>query len=272
MAKGGRGGWYSDEELQGLAAALRRFFGLSDEDCFVDVVRCFRSHKVWTIEGIKRLVLSVVADDQMIGTDAEYTSDVGQVFVKVRESVFLDAVRGKHRARMTLAHELGHIVLGHQGRTLARLTGVKRATPMSPIVQTFERPASAFGSFFLVNIKLAQVCESAEQISVKFGVSQPAAQIVWEKLDKRRNRKKILDGLMELSNRLSGARPASRSTTNDNAPSPANGSGLSEPAGSISWPNCLCGAGPMHPSGGNKLYCQGCGYLGDPPDGDSFGT
>lgn len=271
MAKWTRGRWFSDEQLNELAAAIRKFFGISGT-YFIDVVACFRSNEVWTVDGVKRLVLTIVADDQMIGTDAEYLSDTGRVFVKLKRSVFLDAVAGKTRARMTLAHELGHIVLGHQGRALARLTGANRDTPMSSIVETFERPAKAFASLFLVDRNLAQLCESAEQISRKFGVGEQAAQIVWEKLGKTRNRKKIIDGFIALSNQLSGARPPSSSITNDNAAPSANSNKLSALTESIFRPVCRCVVGRMRPGGGNKMYCEDCGYVGDPPDGDSYGT
>jgi Zn-dependent peptidase ImmA (M78 family) len=265
-----RGRWYSDEELREIARAVRKFFGIEGSKK-VDVVACVRANRILTVAGVKRLILQIVNDDLMLGTDAEYSRDGECAVIRVRASVYESAEAGMHRARMTLAHELGHVVLDHRHEVLARLAGIKSSTPMSPLVSSFEKPAYGFASHFLVDISLAAYCVSYFEISTDFGVSLEAARIIFEKIENKRNKGKIIGEFEKLQRDLSRGGYSESSSTNDNLQVPANQNNEVEITDLFTWMPCQCG-GRRHPFAGNKFRCDKCHEVSDPPDGDTFGT
>jgi Zn-dependent peptidase ImmA (M78 family) len=90
----------------------------------------------------------------------------------VRESV-LEAIKyGNKRARFSIAHELGHLALGHTRSYFRRRPGAY----VPPAVRTAEREANAFATEFLIPVHLAQKYRTAEEIAATFRVSLSAAK------------------------------------------------------------------------------------------------
>ena len=136
-----------------------------------------------TRRGRKKLVYSIVDDDKMGNHDGktEFTKD--EVTVSVKRSVHQKAVWGDGRARMTLAHELGHGVM-HFGETMFRKSGAVGATDLSRTSpwESAEHQAKVFASAFLIDDEVAATLTSAEEISTEFLVSLEAAEICFERL------------------------------------------------------------------------------------------
>ena len=61
----------------------------------------------------KRFNYSRVPDHELPAAEAQWDST--EMCVRMRESVFVGMQRNEPRARMTVAHELAHYVLGHKG-------------------------------------------------------------------------------------------------------------------------------------------------------------
>ena len=120
-----------------VADFVRKWLGV-DSNTWIDVIKCLSLGRIWTVAGEKRLVLEIVssseiASSEMRGVDAITINGKDIIIIKVTESVYKLALAGAARARMTLAHELGHAVLCHPGDALARVTGVSRSTPISSV-------------------------------------------------------------------------------------------------------------------------------------------
>jgi Zn-dependent peptidase ImmA (M78 family) len=116
-----------------------------------------------------------VLDDKLVGSEAR--TDCYERTITTRESVYQGCLRGDPRARMTIAHELGHIALGHSGtRHRQNLTLGTRDERQE------EREAWNFAEVFLAPTFLARDCSSAEEIGERFGISGDAADIRFAQL------------------------------------------------------------------------------------------
>lgn len=93
-----------------------------------------------------------------------YCSRYSDDGLKYKDVVIYNDNHAKSRIRFTLAHEIGHIILGH--------------TALSPHC---EQQANAFAANLLAPLPLIYYyhCQSASDISQKFGLSAPAADIAW---------------------------------------------------------------------------------------------
>jgi hypothetical protein len=156
-----------------IAYFVRKWLGV-DNNSWIDVIEYLSLGRIWTVRGEKRLVLEIVssskiASSEMHGVDAITINGKDVIIIKVTESVYKLALARVARARMTLAHELGHAVLCHPGDALARITGVSRSTPISPVARRFESEANRFAFYFLVKDELAQFCASPQSLSDRFG-------------------------------------------------------------------------------------------------------
>lgn len=97
------------------------------------------------------------------------------------------------RRRFTLAHELGHIILGHVGRV-----GLLNREP-SPEDDPLEQAANVFASRLLAPACVLWGCnvQSAAEIAQLCGISQTAAQFRWERLQLLYQRGKFLTSPLE---------------------------------------------------------------------------
>lgn len=124
-----------------------------------------------------------VLDDEL--PDASAMADCKTKTIYFRESLFQKLLDGDTRARWTVAHEIGHIILGHQGNRfrkdqIGKLYGWTRIE---------EREADVFASRFLVPTVMATACKDAFEIAQKFQISLPAAEIRLKELSAMRGRK-----------------------------------------------------------------------------------
>jgi hypothetical protein len=169
-----------DEEVNEIARSTREAFGFGDVSR-VDVVACLNSKSIMTVFGQKRLYFQALPDPEMGKDDGATTygkDNNGRPFVKitVKESVFRDASLGLGRARMTLAHELGHAIM-HEGVKMARRTlGNGTYASIAPY-ESAEHQAKVFAAALLIHPKIAENFHSDEELSVEFGVSFEAARV-----------------------------------------------------------------------------------------------
>jgi Zn-dependent peptidase ImmA (M78 family) len=98
----------TDEELEEIVRRFLRRLGLESKihpDMMTLIVKTKRAFPGFNYKRIP--------DSQMPNEEAQWNSQT-LTFV-MRESVFMAMQRGEPRARMTLAHELSHFLLGHNG-------------------------------------------------------------------------------------------------------------------------------------------------------------
>ncbi len=93
---------------------------------------------------------------------------------------------GERQRRFTIAHELGHCVLGHIGKL-----SEKKELTLSE-----ERQADKFAADFLAPLPVLILCgaESAEEIKKICGISNQAAEIRYEELVRARKSNFLLFG------------------------------------------------------------------------------
>lgn len=112
----------------------------------------------------------VLSKDDMGDAHGLTYPDKGRILI--REDVYKQAYLGKERDRMTLAHELGHLIL-HPGLGLARMSPKANIKPYA----SSEWQANAFAGELLVSADHIEGWESEYEIAEKFGVSFEAAKI-----------------------------------------------------------------------------------------------
>jgi|HigsolmetaAR202D_1030399.scaffolds.fasta_scaffold35927_1 Zn-dependent peptidase ImmA (M78 family) len=128
--------------------------------------------------------------------DAEAVALVQQRIIQVRASVLADAKRQVPRARMTLAHELGHIALDHVGTPKYRKAGAINSANVAPY-RSEERQARVFAAAFLMPRALVLKCRSPEEVAERMAVSLQAAYIRYEQVCVRNGPKKIPEDIAQ---------------------------------------------------------------------------
>ena len=116
----------------------------------------------------------VVRSDNEMG-DAEAYTEFNPVHIAVRGSVYQLAMRNDGRSRMTLAHELGHLVM-HPGAAKLRSTSSSSDGHLK-IFESAEWQAKKFAALFLVPDHVALQFSTADQLATSCQVSLQAAQI-----------------------------------------------------------------------------------------------
>jgi hypothetical protein len=242
----------SNKEIRAEALGAKKFYE-TDNRHPVNIIRCLESGKILTRGGRKKLVYNLVDDELMAGHDGktEFTPD--SVVISVKRSVHQKALWGDGRARMTLAHELGHGVM-HNGATLFRSSGAAGATELSRSSpwESAEHQAKVFASAFLIDDKIAASLSSPEEISTEFLVSLEAAEICFERLaeeaEHARSAERVQISNEDFQKKMRdaiGRRPLQKETryTGDFC--------------------AKCGNATLIPMG-IKLLCDTCGDISDP--------
>ena len=114
---------------------------------------------------------------------AEMNGDEGLTYpntgvVMIREDVAEAAYQEEGRARFTIIHEIGHLVL-HQGVPFARTQASNHK-----IYEDSEWQADTFAAEFLMPVEAVVLCRSVEEVMQTFGVSRAAAESRLRKLRK----------------------------------------------------------------------------------------
>ncbi len=206
--------------------------------------------------------------------DGDTTYADGVITIAVKQSCWEGEKRKQGRPRQTLAHELGHAVLGHAemraGKSMARQQGAAgkyispngrpssyRSAEGLPASKSAEHQAKAFAPAFLINDKIAETFSSAKEIAFAFGISLQSAEIYFEQVTKRRKKeesgrrvRQIADDTIAI---LSGRKPV-----------PAKSTSVTYMPGACP----VCGAGKILPSN-SGFQCQNCTKIFDHQDGDA---
>lgn len=124
--------------------------------------------------------LQVVPCDEMKAEHAIFYPRACRMIV--REDVYERACNGRGRDRMTLAHELGHLVL-HRNVPLARTAG----SHPHEAFRDSEWQATAFGALLLMPTKELVECATASEAAARFGVSFAAANYEMRMAQKRKS-------------------------------------------------------------------------------------
>ncbi|MCS3759337.1 ImmA/IrrE family metallo-endopeptidase [Bradyrhizobium centrosematis] len=122
---------------------------------------------------VSEFALVVRSDDEM--GDAEAYTEFNPAHIAVRGSVYQLALRNDGRSRMTLAHELGHLVM-HPGAAKLRSTSTLSEGHLK-YFESAEWQAKKFAALFLVPDHIALQFSNAEQLAASCHVSLQAAQI-----------------------------------------------------------------------------------------------
>lgn len=116
----------------------------------------------------------------IVETASEMGDEHGRTFpdenvIMIRDDVYEGACDGQGRDRMTMAHELGHLIL-HEGLPLSRR--VPRET--IPAYRSSEWQANCFGGELLISAQHINQCADYLDAITLFGVTDEAAQTQWE--------------------------------------------------------------------------------------------
>lgn len=163
----------SDDEIDKRALGLRKALGIETR-VNPDLITCiFKAKDRGLIKGYLR-----VPD---LEDEAYFDPETG--ILAVREAVFRLANLGVPRSRFTLAHELGHVVLGHP-RKRSRGPLAHRKSEMVSTVRSDEVQADKFAAAFLMPYDLANMSldTTSFELSDRFNVSVGAAQVRLEQL------------------------------------------------------------------------------------------
>jgi len=116
-------------------------------------------------------ILIILEDiDERVRKKYAYTHpDKAKIYV--RESVYNSACDCNPRARFTIAHEIGHLLMHKEQEVFARSTCNNHK-----IYEDAEWQADVFAASFLINQNFVNENMTAEDIAEKFGVSLTAAQ------------------------------------------------------------------------------------------------
>lgn len=239
----------SNIECRDIAAQTKAYYG-NDRRWPLDIRKILRSGKIPTLYGERVLIYEVV-DDQMLG-DKDATTELvnGAVKITAKRSVDQKTSWGDGRARMTLAHELGHGVMhATEGAIDNRITGIGGTTELSKTraSESAEHQAKVFASAFLIDFERALELESPEEISMEFLISSEAAEICFERVQAQIERTAAAARVKTLNDEFQRSM----------RPHPKKPSYLEIPC-------VACKEATLIPLG-IKVLCDSCGYVGDHP-------
>lgn len=162
----------SRNALRGLARQVRVLADCEDS-LYFDIVRfveqdLYRWDSEYEFEVVERATMG----------DCHGRTYPDKHKIEIREDVYENAVAGKGRDRLTIAHEVGHYLL-HESENLA----LARAECI-PDYRDPEWQATAFGGELLVPAHLVQGM-TVEEVAEKCGVSLPSARYQLAKQKKR---------------------------------------------------------------------------------------
>lgn len=217
----------------------------------VNIGRILRSGKIRTLRGEKTLIYEVVTDDVLGNIDAKTELVDGSIKITAKKSIDSQAGWGADRARMTLAHELGHAVMhATAGAVDNRATGATGATTLSKInaSESAEHQAKVFASAFLIDDERAAELASPTEISTEFVVSLAAAEICYERIQQERERAAIVARIIEANSKFQSL--------------------MDKTEGKKKYLQMICivcKCQTLLPLG-TKVGCETCGYVGDNPE------
>ncbi|MDF1601575.1 ImmA/IrrE family metallo-endopeptidase [Mesorhizobium sp. YIM 152430] len=149
----------------------------------IGISRTCAPNMYWVLEQLSKNIArfsfrpefaSRMGDDEAIMNSDTHT-------LMVREAVLESAKAGHTRARFTIAHEIGHYFLGHDGER-RRNPDKKIYIKSKEIIE--EREADMFASYFLVPTEMALDCQNSEEVASRFEISTQAAEIAFQRVER----------------------------------------------------------------------------------------
>lgn len=158
----------SRKELRQIADNVRTIFSVKTP--YLDIARLVDVdlQNAWP-----EYIFEVCDEDELGDMHGSTFPDAGNI--RIRLDVYEGAIAGKGRDRLTIAHELGHLIL-HANLGMAR-----RLTDQTtlPAYKSSEWQANAFAAELLVSAQYADAVEGEEAAAEIFGVSEVAAEYQW---------------------------------------------------------------------------------------------
>ena len=240
----------SNDECRRIAQNTKAYYGIG-RTWPVNIGRVLRSKKLLTLRGEKSLEYVVVDDHHLGDKDAKTEVIDGKIRITTKKSVDSQAAFGEGRARMTLAHELGHAVMhAAEGTVDHRATGATGTTTVSKInaSESAEHQAKVFASAFLIDDTRAAELTSPLEIAEEFLVSLAAAEICYERIQDERERAAAAERVMAANKKFQEL--------------------MKEPDRKKNYLPVLCISCKCQTlvSIGTKVGCETCGYVGDHPE------
>jgi Zn-dependent peptidase ImmA (M78 family) len=167
----------SAKEIEALTLAWRDRLGVPNEWA-PSMVRLLEN-ELPKIPKLGQFALVTRADLGM--GDAEAYTEFNPPHIVVRNSVYQLARKGDGRSRMTLAHELGHLVMHPGAAKLRSDFGRSNSVKLRPF-ESAEWQANKFASLFLMPLHIIRDFASASQLTENCQVSLRAAEIRFSEL------------------------------------------------------------------------------------------
>jgi len=168
----------SEAEIRKLATRVRRELG---------VPNCASPDLVSVIKRLPNIIpgfeLVKLPEEEMNGADAAADCEDNKLFVS--HKVWFALESGQPRARMTMAHEIGHFVAGHT-ETKFRMRGVNYSERSNFLTGIEEREAKEFAPHFLAPLELSNACTNVTELADRFQLSNEAAEIHWRRIERAR--------------------------------------------------------------------------------------
>jgi Zn-dependent peptidase ImmA (M78 family) len=167
----------STKKIEQIALAWRSTLGAPNEWApnMIDLIEN-------RIPPLFRTFALVVREDSDLG-EAEAFTEFSPPQIVVQNTVYLKAARGDGRSRMTLAHELGHLVMHAGIQSNARMIVGNKPAPTSKLYRSAEWQARKFASLFLMPTHVVKEFTSHRQLAECCLVSQQAALIRWSEVN-----------------------------------------------------------------------------------------
>ena len=116
----------------------------------------------------------------------EGRADFTEKVLVFRQGVLENAERGAHRDKMTVAHELGHVLLDHRhGGTMHRVQQGNAKLGFGRQEESAEWQANYFAAAFLMPREAVKACSNATEVSLQCRVSLQAAGIRFDEVNVR---------------------------------------------------------------------------------------
>lgn len=161
----------SDEEIEAIASSCLQAAGLPAWTPVLELIEA-AAKKFKASYG---LIIEEVLDGSLDSDEARATSSPPKIRVVAR--VLAAARRNEPRARFTVAHEFGHIILGHQGGERARSSGPQTIHQHIRPFEDAEHQANVFGAAFLIPLADADLALPVGELQIKFRVSKQAVEV-----------------------------------------------------------------------------------------------
>jgi Zn-dependent peptidase ImmA (M78 family) len=173
--------WKTDEDLEDIAGRFLGGLGIGHQ---------IRPDLMTVITKIKHADPSYyerVPHGEMLDAEAQWDS-AGRV-LRMRESVFVGMQRSEPRARMTVAHELSHYLLGHEG--LLNRSVVRAASELAvDRIRHQESEARRLAPVLMAPEHLVPEPVDVDVLIDRFGFSAEAAAIRKDEIEAIRRRRR----------------------------------------------------------------------------------